>query len=120
MNATANQGQRTPWKWRGSATVSDRRCDYKGSKDNARSGGGEGVQRVCNGVRSCNCKGSKENALSGGGEVIQWCQIMNASNDNARPGGEDGVRWRQITHATAKESGITHSLVERECDGVRS
>src|SRR5438046_9032468 len=44
MRRQREQGRRTYWRWRGSATESDYRCDCKERRDDVLPGGGEGAQ----------------------------------------------------------------------------
>src|ERR1700722_10473003 len=69
----------------------------------------------------CDYKGSRDDVPSGGGEGSRWGQGCDCkrSRDDVQPGGGDG--WGHITDATTKGAEMTYNLeAERERDGVRS
>jgi hypothetical protein len=74
----------------------------------------------------CACEGSRDDAHSGGGEGVRWRQVMNSiakgagTTHNLETEREcDGVR--SIMDAIPKQAKTTHILrADRERDGVRS
>src|ERR1700719_384562 len=84
MRLQKEQGRRTTWWWRGMGSY--HRCDYKGSRDDVQSGGGEGTRR-----------GQITDATAKGAGTTY---PLEAEKDH------DGVR-----DATAKGAGTTYNLV---------